>query len=165
MHEADRLILYLLTCALGKCLELPQPSVMPAKLPRVVLDTNVCLDLFFFGDPRCARLHAALEAGAVTAVSRADCHAEWERVLHYPDLPITDEARQRARAAYQRHVTFPVLPAPTAILPRCRDPDDQMFLEVALASGATALVSKDNHLLRLTARCGWFRICLPEEWQ
>lgn len=137
---------------------------MTTLTPRVVLDTNVCLDLFFFGDPRCSRLLAALEAGAVTAVSRQDCHAEWERVLHYPDLPITDATRPTAIAAYNRCVTFPVLAKPAMGLPRCSDPDDQMFLEVAMAGGASTLVSKDNQLLRLASRCPWFRICLPEEW-
>lgn len=134
--------------------------------PRVVLDTNVCLDLFFFHDPRCQALAQALAEGRVQAVSRADCHAEWLRVLSYPDLPITDAARQQAVAAYDAHLSFPTLQENLgAALPRCRDPDDQMFLEVALAAGAGALVTKDNELLRLASRCPWFAIVLPEAWR
>lgn len=133
---------------------------------RVVLDTNVCLDLFFFDDPRCAKLKRALFDGSVQAVSRADCHAEWLRVLHYPDLPIDAMARAAATAAYDRIVVQPPLPEVDGAiaLPRCRDPDDQMFLETAWAASAQALVSKDNELLRLAPRCPWFRICLPELW-
>lgn len=137
---------------------------MPHMPARVVLDTNVCLDLFFFADPRCDPLRAALAGGAVVAVSRGDCHAEWERVLHYPELPFTDTTRALAIANYARYITFPALPEATVPLPRCQDADDQMFLEVAMVSGAAALVSKDNHLLRLAGRCPWFRICLPEDW-
>jgi putative PIN family toxin of toxin-antitoxin system len=134
--------------------------------PRVVLDTNVCLDLFFFNDPRCGALAHALTQGQVQAVSRVDCHAEWLRVLTYPDLPITDAARQQAMAAYDRYLAFPALDDKRGIdLPRCRDPDDQMFLEVALAAGARALVTKDKELLRLAPRCPWFAIVLPEAWQ
>lgn len=134
-------------------------------LPRVVLDTNVCLDLFFFRDPRCQALAQALAEGRVQAVSRADCHAEWLRVLTYPDLPITDAGRQQAMAAYDAHLSFPELAEKTGVaLPRCRDPDDQMFLEVALGAGAGALVTKDNELLRLASRCPWFAIVLPEAW-
>ena len=134
-------------------------------LPRVVLDTNVCLDLFFFRDPRCQVLAQALTEGWVQAVSRADCHAEWLRVLTYPDLPITDAGRQQAMTAYDAQLAFPELAEkPGVALPRCRDPDDQMFLEVALAAGAGALVTKDNELLRLASRCPWFAIVLPEAW-
>ena len=40
----------------------------------------------------------------------------------------------------------------TPPLPRCKDPDDQKFLELALRCGADFLVSKDNALLRLKGR-------------
>ena len=38
---------------------------MSAARPRIVLDTNACLDLWVFGDPRAAGLLAALQAGAL----------------------------------------------------------------------------------------------------
>ncbi|HEU4777610.1 MAG TPA: PIN domain-containing protein, partial [Telluria sp.] len=47
--------------------------MIPAPAQRIVLDTNVCLDLFVFRDPRWSDLLAALESGAVEAVTRADC--------------------------------------------------------------------------------------------
>jgi predicted nucleic acid-binding protein len=52
-------------------------------------------------------------------------------------------------------------------LPRCGDPDDQKFLELALASGARWLLSKDNELLKLDRRtrsAGLFSIRLPQLW-
>jgi predicted nucleic acid-binding protein len=38
-------------------------------------------------------------------------------------------------------------------MPRCSDPDDQKFIELAAASGAQGLVSKDRAVLKLRRRC------------
>ena len=65
--------------------------------PRVVLDTNACLDLWVFADPRAAGLLAALQAGALQAVTNTTCRDEWLRVLHYPQLQLTDAARLALR--------------------------------------------------------------------
>src|SRR3970282_2163309 len=59
---------------------------MSTLLPRIVLDTNACLDLWVFRDPRAAALLAALDDGAIEAVTNTDCRDEWLRGLHYPQL-------------------------------------------------------------------------------
>ncbi len=51
-------------------------------------------------------------------------------------------------------------------LPVCSDPDDQKFLELALACGAAYLVTKDRALLELARRSDRalpFRIVTPGE--
>ncbi len=49
-------------------------------------------------------------------------------------------------------------------LPRCKDPDDQKFLELAARSGADLLVSKDKALLKLRGRTRLaFRIMKPKD--
>ena len=53
---------------------------------RVILDTNVCLDLFVFRDPRWETLLTALKNGSVEAVTSENCRNEWLRVLDYPNL-------------------------------------------------------------------------------
>lgn len=139
-------------------------------VPRIVLDTNVCLDLFLFHDPACVSLLAALQGGVVQAVTREDCRDEWRRVLHYPQLPIDDANRPAISAAFDGLIHF--LPSATVgpddvVLPRCADPDDQKFLELAWASRASWLLSKDKELLRLDGRtraAGWFSILLPQAW-
>ena len=51
-----------------------------------------------------------------------------------------------------------------AALPRCTDPDDQKFIELAVAAGALALVSKDRAVLKLSRLCApVFRIMTPAE--
>lgn len=140
-----------------------------ATAPRIVLDTNVCLDLLRFGDPRTAVLRTALEAGDVIAVTDTECRGEWLRVLTYPLLRLDEASRDAMVAAFDALVR----PLPPAMrrtgvaLPRCRDPDDQKFLQLAHASNARWLLSRDRHLLSLAKRCrreGWFEITTPEIW-
>ena len=136
---------------------------------RIVLDTNVWLDLLRFRDPRAAALQVALDAGEVVAVTDDECRAEWLRVLDYPLLRLDQEYRGAMLAAFAALVR-PLPPAmrrPEAALPRCRDPDDQKFLRLAHAAGARWLLSRDRHLLSLAPRCrreGWFEIMTPEDW-
>lgn len=134
---------------------------------RVVLDTNVCLDLFVFHDPRWAQLLAALEAGELEAVARADCRDEYRIVLHYPHLPLDDGKRARAEERFDALIKV-VSPEHKAVrLPVCSDRDDQKFLELARDAGAQVLITKDKALLKLarrTAREGLFRIMSPEAW-
>jgi len=143
-----------------------------ATLPRLVLDTNVCLDLFVFGDASCATLRDALRAGAVQAVTDAACRDEWLRVLGYPQLALDAARRAAAVAAFDASVRLlptagrPVVPAMPK-LPRCADPDDQRFLELAQASGAQWLLSRDRELLKLarrTRREHGFDILTPQAW-
>ena len=140
-----------------------------ATAPCIVLDTNVCLDLLRFADPRTAALRAALEAGDVVAVTDEECRGEWLRVLAYPVLQLNDVSRDAMVAAFDTLVR-PLPPAmrrTEVALPRCRDPDDQKFLQLAHASNARWLLSRDRHLLSLAKRCrreGWFEITTPEVW-
>jgi len=141
--------------------------MIPASAKPIVIDTNVCLDLFVFRDPRWAGLLAALESGAVQAVTRADCRDEYLYVLHYPHLPLDDGTRPDAAARFDALIRV-VAPDSRAIrLPVCTDRDDQKFLEIARDADAAILVTKDKALLKLarkTAREGLFRIMTPEVW-
>lgn len=136
--------------------------------PRVVLDTNVCLDLLVFVSERSAQLRALLAGGELQAVTRADCRDEWQRVLRYPALAL-DEARCLAMEAAYDALTSDVgmsTAATPARLPRCKDADDQKFLELARDAGAVALFTRDAELLvlaRRAARDGLFHIATPAD--
>ncbi|MEI7037869.1 PIN domain-containing protein [Fulvimonas yonginensis] len=132
-----------------------------------MLDTNVCLDLFVFADPRGAALAAALRRGGVEAVTCPACREEWQAVLHYPQLGLEATVRDRAMAAFDRHLHLYEPPASLPPLPRCTDPDDQKFLALASAVGARWLLSRDGALLRLgrrTLRTAGFAVLTPEQW-
>ena len=136
-------------------------------VPRIVIDTNVCLDLFVFKDPRWAALLTALETGAVEAVTRADCRDEYNIVLHYKHLPLDETSRPVAAARFDALVKV-VAPAESgARLPVCTDRDDQKFLEVARDAQASVLITKDKALLKLGKRllkAGMFKVVVPEKW-
>lgn len=138
---------------------------------RIVIDTNVCLDLFVFRDPRWAALLTALKDGSVKAVTRDDCRMEWLIVLRYPHLPLDEESRPRAAAEFDALVEClppEQLPRREDIpLPVCKDPDDQKFLELSRDANAALLITKDKALLKLarrTARAGLFAIIPPDKW-
>jgi putative PIN family toxin of toxin-antitoxin system len=143
--------------------------MIPKSPTRIVLDTNVCLDLFVFHDPRWLRLMQALTDGEVEAITRADCRMEWHIVLGYAHLGL-DEAMQTAvRAEFDALIR----PCPETVfdgsikLPICRDTDDQKFIELAYQSNATMLITKDKALLKLarkTLKAGLFQIVTPEAW-
>jgi putative PIN family toxin of toxin-antitoxin system len=141
--------------------------MIPAPPKRIVIDTNVCLDLFVFHDPRWAALLAALETGAVQAITRADCRMEYLVVLHYKHLPLDDDSRAIAAARFDALITV-VEPAVSGVrLPVCSDKDDQKFLELARDAGAGILITKDKALLKLARKlrqAGMFEIIVPEAW-
>lgn len=134
---------------------------------RLVLDTNVLLDLFVFHDPRWNGLLQALRNGDIDAVTRADCRDEWLHVLRYPHLPLNDDTRPAAEALFDGLIRLVDEPANGMPLPACSDRDDQKFLELARDAQAAVLVTKDKALLKLAkrlAKAGMFRILTPQGW-
>ncbi|MEC5160316.1 MULTISPECIES: putative toxin-antitoxin system toxin component, PIN family [unclassified Janthinobacterium] len=134
---------------------------------RIVLDTNVCLDLFVFHDPRWTALLAAIESGAVLAITREDCRAEYLVVLHYKHLPLDEASRAVSAARFDALISVVAPPVSGVRLPVCTDKDDQKFLELARDANADILITKDKALLKLgrkTAKAGMFQIMVPEAW-
>jgi predicted nucleic acid-binding protein len=133
--------------------------------PRIVLDTNAWLDVLVFRDARAAWLGAALDEGRLEAVADARAVGEWLRVLAYPKLGLGPAQRLDAQAAFERKTIRWSGPPGDARLPRCADPDDQPFLELARDAGAILLVSRDAALLALDRRTRelGFGIAVPEQ--
>lgn len=118
---------------------------------RLVLDTNVVLDLFHWANTDTVPIMAALEARRVECLADTSTLDELQRVLTYPQLKLTPEMIDERYARYSGLVRMiPEGEAP--VLPRCKDRDDQKFLELSARSGADLLVSKDKALLRLRGR-------------
>ena len=137
---------------------------------RLVLDTHVWLDWLVFNDPGIRLLRDAVQLGRAEIYMDAACEAELGRVLAY-DLgrhsvaPAAREAALAQARGLARRIDNALTPAERAGLPRCRDPDDQIFLEAALAARADVLVTKDRALLELNrrrTRALPFRVALPK---
>ena len=131
----------------------PHTVGKPGGVPSVVIDTNIVLDLFVFGDPAAAPLQQALDEGTLTWVATQAMRDELERVLAYPQIV--------PRMAYYGHSAAEVLAhfdrlvqleaaAPKATL-TCKDADDQKFIDLAVAREAR-LVSKDRAVLCMKKR-------------
>jgi predicted nucleic acid-binding protein len=158
-----------------------------AGVTRLVLDTNVWLDWLVFDEPSLAPLRAAHAGGSVEIVMDEACEAELARVLAYDLGKHTIDAGAQARCLAEcrriaghvsaaGHASTPASASATAAaaanppaaamapadLPRCRDPHDQKFLELALAAKADILVTKDQALLELARRKLPFRIAPPQ---
>ena len=130
---------------------------------RLVLDTNVVLDLFHFADPAARPILAALEAGRAACFADDATLDELARVVAYPVFGMSPQTGSMLVEGY-RTLALAAGPEtlPAAPLPRCRDRDDQKFLCLAARVEADLLVSKDKALLKLKGRNGLaFRILTP----
>lgn len=140
---------------------------------RLVLDTNVVMALWHFEDPALAPLRAAIEGGAATLFTRLECLDELLRVLAYVQFAIPPERAAALWRAYALRAQLLAEPdagerEQLAALPRCRDGDDQKFLEAAWLAGADALVSRDKLVLALGRRTpvrGRLAVLTPERLQ
>lgn len=125
------------------------PSGMPAAAPIIVLDTNALLDWHLFRDPAMQPIAAAVSTGAVRWVACEAMRREWGLVW-----PRDCFARWQPDAAVMAAAFEPaafVEPPPRGPM-RCKDPEDQVFIDLALAVGARWLISKDAALLKLARR-------------
>lgn len=109
----------------------------------MVLDSNIWVDLLVFQDPHVAPI-------------RADCREELRRVLAYPQFARFSVDIDAALAQVDRLATLEPAPDQTDFdavrLPKCRDTDDQKFIELAHFARAALLVSKDKAVLKLRSR-------------
>ncbi|HEY8049328.1 MAG TPA: putative toxin-antitoxin system toxin component, PIN family [Ramlibacter sp.] len=117
---------------------------------KLVLDTNIVLDLWVFRDSAVGELHAAIANKEVTWLATSSMREELEFVLSYEQL----DARMREAnvSAQQVLETFDahalIVEPPPASAHKCRDPDDQKFVDLAVAHDAL-LLSKDAQVLAL----------------
>ena len=125
----------------------------PAAAHRVVLDTNIVLDLWVFADPAADALRDAIAAAQLQWISTLAMRDELQRVLAYPQIAPRLAFHQRGAddvlAAFDAHACVH-LPAPKADV-TCKDPDDQKFIDLAVAHGAL-LLSKDALVLAMRKR-------------
>ena len=119
----------------------------------IVIDTNIVLDLFVFKDPLAQPLAQALANQTYKWLATAPMRDELERVLDYPNIALRLDAAQITAAGVLALFDGQVQRmdvAPKALL-TCRDPDDQKFIDLALAH-QTVLLSKDRAVLCMAKR-------------
>jgi hypothetical protein len=138
---------------------------------RVVIDTQTLLDWQFFGNPMCRDWSLPGTEGGWVWLATAEMRDELAHVLARgfgdrwasPIQPVLD--------FFDRHALIQpsgmARPADVRGL-RCTDPDDQKFIDLAIAARAATLVTRDKALLRLR-KPAWVRhgvaIVLPGDWR
>jgi putative PIN family toxin of toxin-antitoxin system len=120
--------------------------------PRVVLDTNVAVSALLFTRGRLAPLRQAWQAGQCKPLVSSGTAQELVRVLHYPKFRLAADDVREILAEYLPWCTTVRIPSPRPRVPACRDPDDQPFLELAVAGKAHFLVTGDLDLRALTGK-------------
>ncbi|MBV8457521.1 MAG: putative toxin-antitoxin system toxin component, PIN family [Acetobacteraceae bacterium] len=135
---------------LGVRVRVPADRNRPGTL-RAVFDTNVVVSALVFG-VRLRWLRHAWAAGPVTPVVCRETVAELLRVLAYLKFRLDKVEQELLLADYLPFAETAWLPDPPAELALgCRDRDDAVFLQLAIASRADLLVSGDADLTALAA--------------
>jgi len=137
----------------------------PAQVaPRVVFDTAVVVSALLFPRGRLAWMRNSWRSGDVVPLVSRPTVEELIRVLAYPRFKLASAEREDLLGDFLPYAEAPKTKPSRAALPKCRDPGDQMFIDLADAANADALVTGDEDLLVLARR---FRIPIltPEAWR
>jgi len=113
---------------------------------KIVLDTNVFISGIFFSGPPFQILRAWKNKRLQIILSQ-DILIEYQRVaesltLKYPTidiLPIIELVTVHGQFVDTKNIDITV----------CEDPDDNKFIECAIASNTKIIVSGDKHLLKI----------------
>jgi len=124
---------------------------------KLVLDTNVVIDWLVFDDPFMNPLRHGVRDGRIVVLTHPPAIDELKRVLAYPQLKLNSTRQHEIFACYLAETTIVAMPegfSPTQLMmpggfPRCRDRDDQKFLELAQRGAADWLLTRDKALLRV----------------
>jgi putative PIN family toxin of toxin-antitoxin system len=132
-----------------------------------VLDTNVVLDWLVFDDPRSRSLGQCLFSGRLRWVATRAMLDELTEVLLRPVIAkhcINPEAT--LAGAHNYCCLMPAPPSEGDLAPTCKDPDDQMFIDLAWSTSAAWLFSRDRALLELArpALARGIHITTPALW-
>lgn len=117
---------------------------------RLVLDTNIVMDMLHFDDHRTQLLRQQIVSGRLQCFTDSACLAELERVTAYPAFGLDVPSRRALVAQYRTLVHICEAEREEDYgLPRCRDGDDQKFLILAARCSADLLITRDKLLLKL----------------
>jgi putative PIN family toxin of toxin-antitoxin system len=118
---------------------------------KIILDTNVFISGIFFSGPP-SQILTAWKNQSVQIVLSQEILDEYKRAAYelsakFPSvdiLPIIEMVTIHGQFVDTQKVDISV----------CEDPDDDKFIECAIASNCKIIISGDKHLLQLTAYKG-----------
>lgn len=114
---------------------------------RVVLDTNVLVSALLFKGS-VSKMIDLWKAGRIKPVGSRVTFQEFQKVLTYPKFALTpDEILVLLEEEILPY--FEIINVRQEVKGICRDPQDDIFLSCALASGSDFLITGDEDLLAL----------------
>lgn len=116
---------------------------------RLVLDTNIVLSALLFGAGRLSWIRHAWQHHRIQPLVCRETVNELMRALAYPKFRLSSRERTDLLGDFLPCAEIVVLPTPWPELPMCRDEKDQVFLVLAHAAGADALITGDADLLAM----------------
>jgi putative PIN family toxin of toxin-antitoxin system len=119
--------------------------------PRLVLDTNVILDLLVFKDPSAEPIRLLLDAKQLDAVRTPESMTELMDVIARPAFKLSREEQEMILQAWESSTRLLENGAIESAPFTCRDTDDQIFLDMAYSARPALLLSKDLRVLELRA--------------
>lgn len=128
-------------------------------LKRLVFDTNVVMSALLFRSGQLAWLRDGWRHGAQRPIVSRETTDELIRVLSYPKFSLTEDEITDILADYLPYAEVHAGPVP-ARLKVAADPQDQSFIDLAMAAAADAIISGDRHLLALDGQDG-LRVLAP----
>ena len=131
---------------------------------KVVLDTNTVLSALLFKTGRLTWIRELWESRRITPLVSPSTVDELVRALAYPKFRLEPSDVAALLASYLLRAEVVSSISPRRDVPKCRDAQDQMFLDLAQASGAAVLVTGDRDLLTLRDEAG-FAIEAPSQFQ
>ncbi len=130
----------------------------------VILDTNILLDIFVFQDPATAPLREALFSGGIDAVRSDITLSEFADVLSRDKFKLTTQQRDEILAKWQSHsralANSEILSSPW----KCKDRDDQIFLDLAYTLRPCYLLSKDLQVLKFRKRAAKESVVIADHY-
>lgn len=119
----------------------------------IILDTNIVLDLLVFDDAATTPLRDALNSGRLQWVATAPMRDELERVLAYPQIAkrLAFYGLSAGQVLQARDAQVQTVDVPAKASVTCKDPDDQKFIDLAVAQRCLVL-SKDHAVLCMAKR-------------
>ena len=118
----------------------------------VVLDTNILLDILVFDDQRAHPLRAALETQLIDAVATQNTVDEFLDVIGRSQFGL--DVEQQKLIALQWKDWARLIPEQEVMVApwKCKDRDDQVFINLAYSLRPATLISKDKQVLKIAKR-------------
>ena len=118
----------------------------------LILDTNILLDIFVFDDQRAHPLRAALSNQEIDALVTEDTLDEFIDVISRSQFGLDKQKQAEILLQWQSWSRL-VKQSDLQVAPwKCKDPDDQVFFNLAFSFKPSTLISKDKLVLKLAKR-------------